>query len=192
MTRRKCHQPLARALIILMVLAILVTLCYQGIIHLGKAIYPLRYEDAVNTAAEANEFPPSLIFAIIQTESKYNESAVSSAGAKGLMQITDDTFHWAQRRAGEKKTSSDNLFIPETNIKYGCYILSLLSEQFSDIETVLAAYNAGQGHVSNWLKDPQYSSDGVTLHAIPYKETANYVSRVLRAQKRYQQLYNIQ
>ena len=56
---------------------------------------------------------------------------------------------------------------------------------------MLAAYNAGQGRVHSWLSDPAYSDDGVTLHTIPYEETADYVRRVLRTQKRYQQIYNI-
>ena len=189
--KRKTKRRIARSLIVMLCIAIAAVLIYQTVVHTTKLVYPMQYSEAVTAEAAANNFPPSLIYAIIHTESKFDKNAVSPAEAKGLMQITDDTFHWAQRRAGEKKSDSDNLFIPKTNIKYGCYILTLLSEQFSNIETVLAAYNAGQGHVSQWLKDPNYSNDGVTLHTIPYEETANYVSRVLRTQKRYQQIYNI-
>lgn len=190
-TKRKTKHRSPRLLIVFLVCVIAVGLLYQTTMHLGKVLYPMEYSDVVIAEAEANGYPPSLIYAIIHTESKFDPNAVSSADAKGLMQITDDTFHWAQRRAGVEKTDSDDLFIPEVNIKYGCYILTLLSEQFSDRETVLAAYNAGQGHVSQWLKDPDYSDDGVTLHTIPYAETANYVSRVLKTQQRYQRLYNI-
>ena len=189
--KRKTKRRIASSLIVMLCIAIAAVLVYQTVVHTTKLVYPMQYSEVVTAEAAANNFPPSLIYAIIHTESKFDENAVSAADAKGLMQITDDTFHWAQRRAGEKKTDADNLFIPETNIKYGCYILSLLSEQFSNIETVLTAYNAGQGHVAQWLKDPNYSDDGVTLHTIPYEETANYVSRVLRTQKRYQRIYNI-
>jgi len=188
---KQTKRPLIRALTVFLILTVAVMTCYHAVIHIGKTLYPIQYSDLVEQAAEENGYPPSLIYAIIHTESKFDKDAVSSADAKGLMQITDATFHWAQRRAGEKKSDSNNLFIPEINIKYGCYILTLLSEQFSNIETVLAAYNAGQGHVAEWLKDSRYSADGVTLHTIPYEETANYISRVLTAQKRYQLLYNI-
>lgn len=191
MSKRKAKRRLTRVITVLLCFAIAAVLIYQAAVHTVKLVYPLQYSDIVTAEATANDFPPSLIYAIIHTESKFDKNAVSSADAKGLMQITDDTFHWAQRRAGEKKTDADNLFVPATNIKYGCYILTLLSEQFSNTETVLAAYNAGQGHVAQWLTDANYSDDGVTLHTIPYEETANYVSRVLRTQKRYQQIYNI-
>ena len=156
-----------------------------------KKLYPIVYEDIVMEMAEEYNLEPSLVFAVIRTESKFDKNAVSSAQAKGLMQITDDTFLWAQKRANQEELDSENLFIPRTNIQYGCYIITLLSQQFSDNETVLAAYNAGQGNVSQWLQDPAYSEDGVTLKHIPYEETEDYVRRVINTQKKYQKLYNI-
>lgn len=155
--------------------------------------YPLKYEDTVTKVAEEFDLDPSLVYAVIHTESKFDPEALSSANAKGLMQITDDTYFWALRRAGEEASTHDpdDLFVAETNIRTGCYILVLLSEKFDSMETVLAAYNAGQGRVQEWLDNPDYSKDGVTLEHIPYEETAEYIRRVLTAQKRYQQLYNI-
>ena len=69
--------------------------------------------------------------------------------------------------------------------------MQILLKQFDGLETALAAYNAGSGNVSKWLKNPQYSTDGVTLKEIPITETKNYVERVLKAQKRYQTLYEL-
>lgn len=176
------------SLILVVIIAIL--LCLAGS-FVEKKLYPCKYDSIVFQMAEEYELAPSLVFAVIHTESKFEKDAVSSANAKGLMQITDSTFRWAQRREGVKRINSEKLFEPETNIKYGCYILVLLSEQFSDTKTILAAYNAGQGRVAEWLKNSDYSSDGITLETIPYKETANYVRRVLNTQKRYQRLYKI-
>lgn len=59
------------------------------------------------------------------------------------------------------------------------------------MQTVLAAYNAGQGRVKEWLKDPAYSADGEHLDAIPYAETAEYVRRVEKTRQRYRQLYRL-
>lgn len=187
----KPKRRLYRLLIALVILALLIPTVQYAVGYVGKWWYPIEYEDVVNRTAEEFSLSPSLIYAVIHTESKFDPSAVSSAEAKGLMQITDDTYDWAMKRAGEAPSTPDDLYDPEANIRIGCYVLVLLSEQFDNIETVLAAYNAGQGRVREWLNDPNYSSDGITLSHIPYEETAEYIRRVLTAQKRYQQLYAI-
>lgn len=170
----------------------LIGLC-ASIVPIQRMIYPVRFSNTVEEMAAQCDIPPSLIYAVIHTESKFDSAAVSSANAKGLMQITDETYFWAIKRAGEEASTHDpdDLYNPEINIRTGCYILVLLSEQFSNTETVLAAYNAGQGRVSKWLEDPACSHDGQTLVHIPYEETANYVHRVINTQKKYQTLYNI-
>jgi soluble lytic murein transglycosylase len=70
-------------------------------------------------------------------------------------------------------------------------VLHLLGEQFREQDTVLAAYNAGMGRVQTWLADTAYSTDGETLHTIPFKETRHYVTKVRLAQKIYQKLYGL-
>lgn len=152
-------------------------------------VYPMKYADMVNAYAEEYDLPPSLVFGVIHTESHFNETAVSSAGAKGLMQIVDATFEWVLQKLGEEE---GDVFDAETNIRCGTKLLRILSDEFAHTETVLAAYNAGIGNVSKWLKNEEYSSDGETLHTIPIKETENYVKRVLNAQKIYQNLYDIE
>ncbi|MBQ4612515.1 MAG: lytic transglycosylase domain-containing protein [Clostridia bacterium] len=157
-----------------------------------STVYPLKFEAEVSAASGEFDIAPSLIYAVIYTESSFEPQATSSADAKGLMQLTDSTLQWALNREGNPdKYAPDALYEPSVNIHYGVYVLALLGEQFENVETVLAAYNAGQGRVAQWLDDSRYSSDGVHLHSIPYEETANYVRRVLATQKRYQQLYSI-
>ena len=108
------------------------------------------------------------------------------------MQLTDSTFTWAQNREhAEEHASPEVLFDPETNIRYGVYVLSLLRELYPVTDTMLAAYNGGLGNVAEWLKDPAYSSDGETLHTIPFPETSAYVQKVRDAQEIYQTLYDI-
>lgn len=174
-------------------IALATLLLHNGYKRYYSAAYPMKYETAVTAASEEFGIEPSLIYAVIHTESSFNAQAISSADAKGLMQLTDSTFGWALQRAGKTDAyTAEDLFDPAVNIHYGVYVLTLLGEQFEDTETVLAAYNAGQGRVSEWLSDSRYSSDGVHLHTIPYEETATYIERVLKAQKHYQQLYSIQ
>lgn len=178
------------------VLTVFLILCIltlrQAQKHYARSLYPRDHAVYVEEAAEACELPPSLIYAIIHTESSFRTDALSKAGAKGLMQLTDDTYLWALQRAGKEESYDPQaLFDPRTNISCGTYVVSLLNRQFDNIETVLAAYNAGQGRVKEWLKDPAYSQDGKTLTHIPYPETREYVLKVLDAQQQYQQIYSM-
>ena len=192
LTKSRCIRISKKCLIWLLVLLIAMSATYVLLKVVPRRIYPMQYADIVTEMAAEYDLAPSLVLAVIHTESKFDQNALSSADAKGLMQITDDTFRWALKKAGQEEMHPDNLYVPRINIQYGCYILTLLNEQFDNMETSLAAYNAGQGRVREWLKNPDYSDDGVTLTNIPYEETANYVRRVLAVQKRYQQIYNIQ
>lgn len=190
--RRSAKRTLLRigGSAVLLVLAVL--LLNRGYHHYLTRVYPMEHAQLVNDAAGEYNLPPSLVFAVIHTESSFREQALSPADAKGLMQLTDDTFRWALSRSGETgKYTPEDLYDPAINIHYGVYVLSLLGEQFEYTETVLAAYNAGQGRVSSWLQDPALSADGKRLDSIPYPETETYVSRVLEAQKRYRTLYHI-
>lgn len=153
------------------------------------AAYPDRYRDYVVQYAEENHLPPALIYGVIHTESGLRPSAVSAVGARGLMQITEDTYDWAKMRMGGDATTYDDLFDPETNIRYGSYILRLLIERFGDVPTALCAYHAGSGNVQNWLTMTEYSSDGRVVDKIPYRDTHWYVDKVLRTEKIYTRLY---
>ncbi len=157
-----------------------------------KAAYPLKYESIVSTYADEYDLPPSLIYAVIHTESHFREDAVSHAGAKGLMQLMDTTYEWIQTKFPEDPEPLDRIFEPEINIRCGAKVLDVLHDMFTHSETAIAAYNAGNGTVSKWLKDPEYSADGETLTHIPFTETENYVKRVLSARERYQTLYGIE
>ncbi len=185
-------KPLFRITALLTFVALCTVILHNGFKQFYSAAYPLDYQHEITTTADKFNLPPSLIYAIIHTESGFDPQAISSAEAKGLMQLTDDTFQWARDRAKDKQKYTDKaLFDPTVNIHYGVYVLTLLREQFDHIETILAAYNAGQGNVSQWLKDTRYSADGKTLHTIPFPETAHYVTRVLDTQQQYQTLYSI-
>lgn len=173
-----------------LILALLgIVLLWGAIWIYYRAGYPDTYREHVIRYAGENQLPPALVYGVIHTESRMRPSAVSHAGARGLMQITEDAYEWAKMRMGGDDTHYDDLFDPATNIRYGSYILRLLLDRFGDLATALCAYHAGAGNVESWLKRPEYSSDGCKVDKIPYRDTHWYVDRVLRAEKIYGRLY---
>lgn len=157
-----------------------------------RAQHPLYYADTITTYADAQELDPALVAAVILCESSYDPKAESRLGARGLMQLMPDTAEWVAHKLGEDGAdySFDNLYDPQTNIRFGTWYLGYLSRRFNgDATKIVCAYHAGQGNVDSWLKNPQYSSDGVTLDVIPTQDTATYASRVLRARDIYRKYY---
>ena len=142
-------------------------------------ILPYKFQPYISTYSQEYDIPEEIIFSVIKIESGFRASVTSYAGAMGLMQIMPDTFEWltGEFHLNENLTSA-MLFDPEVNIRYGTYYLRYLKNKFGDWNTVLAAYNAGEGNVTKWLADKQYSNDGKTLHTIPLDETDKYVKKV--------------
>ena len=152
-----------------------------------KEKYKLPYRDLIEACAVEQGIPPALIASVIYHESRFDPMAVSSVGARGLMQIMPDTGQWIAERLQETEGyTQDSLFDVETSIRFGTWYLGFLARMFEgDIVKIAAGYNAGQGQVGEWLKNPAYSSDGHTLTVIPFAETAQYVSRVVNAYEIY-------
>lgn len=181
-------KNIKKAANILLVIAIFVIFC--RFIVLPNILFPQKYLEYVDKFSEKYNIEPSLVYAVMLTESHFVPDALSPKGAKGLMQISDITGQWAAQEIGIMGYSNDSLYNPEVNIEIGCWYLSKLIIQFDEpLETALAAYNAGSGNVSKWLKNSQYSEDGKTLKQIPFKETRDYIKKVLTAKKVYEMLY---
>ena len=146
------------------------------------------YLPTVSAAAAEYRVPAAMILAVIDTESDFRPDAVSPAGAVGLMQIMPETFAW-MREENMIAAEDGALFDPEVNIRCGACYLSYLFGRFGAWPEALAAYNAGEGRVSEWLSDETLSSNG-TLTRIPFPETAAYVEKTLAAYCRYLEKYN--
>ena len=157
-----------------------------------RAQHPLQYAGLITQYALARDLDPALVSAVILCESSFDPLAESRVGARGLMQMMEDTAGWIAHKLDEDDASYsfDRLYDPETNIRFGTWYLSYLSRRFDgDATKIVCAYHAGQGNVDAWLANPKYSSDGVTLDVIPTQDTAAYASRVLRARDVYRKYY---
>lgn len=157
--------------------------------NLQKLSYPRKYSEYVTKAAKDYDLPEALIYAVIRTESSFNPDAESGVGARGLMQVMPESFDWLMETRGTTgEYTADDLFEPEVCIDYGSYLLRFFYDYYGTEQCAVAAYNAGFV-VDDWLKNPDYSADGVTLDNIPYPETSSYVEKVEEAKEMYIKLY---
>ncbi|MCL2563835.1 MAG: lytic transglycosylase domain-containing protein [Oscillospiraceae bacterium] len=160
----------------------------QGERWMEEQRYPLRFEALIVRYSEQHDLDPFLVKGLIQAESSFRDDAVSPVGAIGLMQIMPNTGEWLAELMGIS-FETDDLFNPAYNIRMGTFYLRRLINYFGHQDTALAAYNAGMGNVRSWLNDERYSSDGETLHTIPFPETRAYVERVNEFIEIYRRLY---
>ena len=155
-----------------------------------STVFPIAYKDFINKYSQEFDVDPFLVAAIINVESKYNKTAISSKDARGLMQIGKTTGDWGATSIGIKDYTQDKLFEPEINIRVGTWYIKQLSKEFNgELQLILAAYNAGSGNVNKWLKDDDYSNNGKELISIPFKETDEYIEKVYFNYKIYKFLY---
>ena len=182
------HPTLLRISLSLIILSVMGVLIFFSGRSVLKTLYPLEYTEFVEVYARENNLSEDFVYAVIKCESGFENDAVSSVGAKGLMQIMPDTFDWIKMKLKDD-TSYEDIFDPELNIEYGCYLYGYLMEKYESEELALAAYHAGTGNVDKWLKDSEYSDDGKTLNDIPFPSTKKYVTKVIETKKIYQKLY---
>ena len=162
-----------------------------GLTALDTARYPRQYSEYVEYYAGKYQLDPLLLYSLIRTESGFDPEATSSVEARGLMQITEITFDWikGQIASGEALTF-DDLYDPETNIRFGSYYLAqCLNRYGEDIDTAAAAYHSGWGTVDELLEDNAYSDDGVTLHTFPFEQMNLYVRKINRSYEAYHRIY---
>jgi soluble lytic murein transglycosylase len=145
-----------------------------------RARYPLRYESIVRAHARNYDLPPTLLAAVIYTESKFDADARSGAGAVGLMQLLPETAKGIAVRTGGDRFVVADLLDPELNVRYGSWYLRNLIDRYDDLSTALAAYHAGQGNVDEWRRQ------GV---GIQFPETRAYVDKVLDVERVYADAY---
>lgn len=144
---------------------------------------PLRHEDVIRQQAREKHVDASLIAAVIYAESKFSDRT-SSAGARGLMQITPEAANEIERHSGGTTFKLKDLGDPEINIRYGTFLLHELLDRYNgDVVAALAAYNAGPANVDKW------GGSTLSVAGIPFPETRAYVEEVLDKQRAYRDKY---
>jgi len=188
-SRKKSKFAVTIIIILMLALSVIALIYAKKIVE--TRLYPLKYQSLVEAAAEKHSVEPSLIYAVIRSESSFNPNATSRANAKGLMQITDQTYDWLRRMRKEPTTENhSDLYDPSVSIEYGAYYLSYLCGEFKHWENALAAYNAGPTNAKKWLENESTAADGKLItENIPFPETRKYVQKVLDAKKIYELLY---
>ncbi len=151
--------------------------------------YPVKYQEYVEKYAQEYNLDKYLVYAVIKVESKFNADAASDAGAKGLMQLMDETAAECNEKGGFGYNIPEDLYDPEKNIRLGCYYLSSLMDIYRDSKLAVTAYNGGTGNVDEWLKDAELADGNGGLREIPYSETRKYVKKVFNAFDTYNDLY---
>ena len=162
------------------------SICYLYGRVLRKYVYPLHYQKEIVEGAKKNGLDVALIFAVVKTESGFDQRAVSNKGAVGLMQIMPSTAEFIARKKGVEEY---DLYDANTNVSFGCYYIKYLFSRFEDKWTALCAYNAGEGKVRGWLANREYSTDSKTLNKIPYRETQEYIKKIQKSFTKYRKLY---
>ena len=186
--KRKKMKKWKKVLLTLITVIIICKALFLGAVYYGGQNYPISYIEEIQKYSSEYGVDPKVVLAIMRVESNFKSDAVSKVNAKGLMQVLPDTAKHVAKLLNIDVNSLD-LNDPETNVKIGTYYLKYLMQNFSNMNTVYAAYNGGIGNVNTWLKDSKYSSDGVTLYNIPSAEAKNYVKKVNKALKAYEILY---
>jgi soluble lytic murein transglycosylase-like protein len=125
----------------------------------------IPFGDLIHEKSQKYDVDPSLVAAVMETESRFRKDARSQVGAQGLMQLMPRTGRWMGAR---------NLYNPEQNVDAGAKYLSYLQKRFDgNLSKTIAAYNAGEGAVRRY--------DGIP----PFRETRSYVTRVMSSYQRH-------
>lgn len=186
------HKVIKRILAVLLVLILAGALLFAFFQDkINRWEYPIDYEEYVTYYADKYDIDPLMLYAFIRTESNFNPMADSDAGARGLMQITEVTFDWIKTKiAPTEDLTFEDLYDPETNIRFGSYFVSYCLLRYQDdLATAAAAYHSGLGTVDNLLAETEYSADGKTLDHYPYPQMRLYVKKITSSYQRYKEIY---
>jgi soluble lytic murein transglycosylase len=151
---------------------------------------PLRHDDVIRQQAADKQLDPSLIAGVIYVESRFRDQT-SHAGAKGLMQLMPATANYIAAKSGGTEFVEGDLADPQINISYGSWYLRYLQEKYhGNVVLTLAAYNAGEGKVDGWWREAAAGGERFRVaDHIPFRETREYVSKVLEARRAYRREY---
>lgn len=152
--------------------------------------FPRVHRDVTAGASKKHAVDPNLVWAVIRQESRYDASAVSPAGALGLMQVTPKAAGVVTRRGKIPPSAIGEILDPKRNIAIGTRILAKNLETFKGkLVPAIASYNADIRKVKTWVKRNGKMKQDEFVESIPYLETRNYVKKVLAGYRAYNRLH---
>jgi soluble lytic murein transglycosylase len=152
----------------------------SGDLRWYKWRFPLEYASLVEEQANSRNLDSAWVMGLMRSESAMAEDAVSSAGARGLMQVMPGTARQLARQHSFKYTGHQQLMQAEDNIRFGTTYLRDLLDRFGNNEVLVSgAYNAGPHVVERWMSGRQTDDPAIWVETIPYFETRDYIPRVL-------------
>jgi soluble lytic murein transglycosylase len=155
-------------------------------------LFPQPYWKELVADSGNNGLDPYLVASLIRQESEFNASVVSHANAYGLMQLLPAVGKSAAKKNGIKHFTAMQLLDPSTNLKLGTTNLKQVLDRFGgQVEYALAAYNAGDTPVRQWLASNDYKDVPEFVESIPYSETREYVQAIERNREMYRALYPV-
>jgi soluble lytic murein transglycosylase len=173
---------------------------YQSIVYIAEGYndemllpysYPLGFWKIVKEVAGQLKVDPFIIIALIREESRFDPHAVSSAGARGLMQLMPYTAHRINKELALELSDDSDIHNIGNNISLGTFYFSKLMNEFIRSPLAIAAYNAGENALRRWLSESQHRSLDEFIEDIPYQETRNYVKKVLKSYWQYRTLHGL-
>lgn len=177
-------------LVALVIAAVLVLTGETIVPGISDKLFPMHYQEEIARAADKYGQDPYLIAAMVRTESGFDPTAESPAGAVGLMQLMPDTADWVVSKIG-KWPGGDGpvLTDPADSLELGTYYIAYLGGIYGDGSVMaLAAYNAGQGRVDEWV-EAAGGRQSFDESDIPFPETKQYVQRVEHYRRLYMRLH---
>jgi soluble lytic murein transglycosylase len=143
----------------------------------------------VRPSCEKVQLPVSIALGIMREESAFLARVKSHAGALGLLQLMPQTAKLVARGT-DYPYDEESLRTPPVNVALGTKLLASLLGKAVHPTMAIAAYNAGEGAVSNWTSGRLSKEADLAVEQIPYEETRNYVKRVLSSATAYAALYD--
>jgi soluble lytic murein transglycosylase len=158
-----------------------------------KVLFPQPYWSDLATNSQKNGLDPYLVASLIRQESEFNAGVVSHANAWGLMQLLPSVGKSMAKKEGLKGFNTNQLLNPTVNLQLGTRNLRMVLDRFGgQQEYALAAYNAGDVPVRQWMAAGSYQDIAEFVESIPYTETREYVQAILRNREIYRALYATQ
>jgi soluble lytic murein transglycosylase len=180
----------------LLIITLVIILCALYVLQskwFWRLFYPWPYRTEITQTAERDAIDPYLLTALVRQESHFNSNAVSTAGARGLMQVMPETAYWSARQMGLQSFDESQLDQPGVNLLIGSWYLAYLLQEFHGNQVAgLAAYNAGRNHVELWLEGGLWKGTMADVDHVPFPETQSYLRAVMRDYQIYRYLYSSQ